>query len=77
MRDLRAYRKAHEMTQAELAAKLKVSQEMVAQLEAGTLEASAQLSARIRDVLADGAARGSSSRGPYFGAPAASRKTDR
>jgi DNA-binding XRE family transcriptional regulator len=69
MRDLRAYRKAHDMTQAELAAKLHVSQEMVAQLEAGTLEPSAKLAARLKEVMADGAARGSSSRGPYFGAP--------
>ncbi len=77
MKDLRAYRKAHGLTQAELAAKLKVTQAMVAELEAGTRQPSPELSASISKVLADNTTRGSSSRGPYFGAPDASRKSNR
>ena len=66
MSNLRAYRKAHNLTQAEAAAKLGCSQEMVARIEDGTREPSPDLSANIKKLLAEGATRGSSSRGPYL-----------
>lgn len=67
MADLRAFRKAHNLTQAELAAKLKITQAMVAEMEAGTRKPSPELSAAISRLMAGGEIRGASSRGPYFG----------
>jgi transcriptional regulator with XRE-family HTH domain len=68
MTDIRAFRKAHGLTQAEVASRLKISQAMVADLEAGTRKPSPELSAAISRLLASGGeARGSSPRGPYFG----------
>ncbi len=66
MSNLRAYRKAHNITQAEVAAKLGVSQAMVADLEAGTRQPSPDLAASIQRLLSSGVTRGSSSRGPYL-----------
>lgn len=65
MSNLRAYRKAHNLTQAEAAAKLGCSQEMVARIEDGTREPSADLAARLERLLTS-SSRGSSSRGPYL-----------
>ena len=65
MSDLRAYRKTHNLTQAEVAAKLGVSQAMVADIESGARQPSPELSASIRRLLTS-SSRGSSSRGPYL-----------
>lgn len=66
MQDLRAFRKAHGLTQAEVATKLKITQAMVAEMEAGTRKPSPEL-ARAISALMSGAAKGSAPRGPYFG----------
>lgn len=66
MPDIRAFRKAHNLTQAELASKLKVTQAMVAEIEAGTTRPSPELAARISSLMS-GAMTGSAPRGPYFG----------
>lgn len=66
MSNLRAYRKAHNLTQAEAAAKLGCSQEMVARIEDGTREPSPDLETKITRLLTSSSTRGSSSRGPYL-----------
>lgn len=73
MNEIRAYRKAHNLTQEEVASKLGVTQEMVAQLEAGTRDMSPELSRRLSALLASNSS-GSSSRGPYL---MGRRSTDR
>jgi transcriptional regulator with XRE-family HTH domain len=67
MADIRAWRLAHNLTQAEMAAKLKISQAMVTEMEAGTRKPSPELSAAISRLMGSGDAKGSSPRGPYFG----------
>ncbi len=64
MKNLRAYRMKHNLTQFELSRKLSCSQEMVAQLEAGTKEPGDALRTRIDRVLAS-SSEGSAARGPY------------
>jgi transcriptional regulator with XRE-family HTH domain len=67
MQTLRAYRKAHNLTQAEVASKLGVTQAMVAEIETGVTKPGAELAKRLSDMLTGSSERGSGPRGPYFG----------
>ena len=65
MSALRNYRKAHNLTQAEVAAKLGCTQAMVAEIETGVTPPGDELRARLERLLSTNS-RGSSSRGPYL-----------
>lgn len=65
MSALRNYRKAHNLTQAEVAAKLGCTQAMVAEIETGVTPPGDDLAARITELLSSSSS-GSSSRGPYL-----------
>ena len=61
---MRAHRLSHNLTQAELASDLGCSQEMVAEIEAGTKEPGGKLNSVISRILA-GTSNGHASRGAY------------